>query len=202
MENLVVLFLLVQHVLLLRLLQRPLIHVPPVHLLQLLTLLRGMQHTNGMTSPSTCPSSHPAGFRGGETTGQKSRSTALAAKWWGQASSLRQWGKWVSVVLSGGLLVSFNCKNKAPVTWRQHPVLPLHGRLKCLSGPEQLRETGDRTPTNFRRSTWHIMSQPKHARWLSSKHHGVLERSHVNIQDQEISRQLQLSLQQDFRAVQ
>lgn len=35
-----VLLLLVQHVLLLRLLQGPLIHLPPVHLLQLLTLLK------------------------------------------------------------------------------------------------------------------------------------------------------------------
>lgn len=39
-----VLLLLVQHVLLLRLLQRPLVHVPSVHLLQLLALLQGIPH--------------------------------------------------------------------------------------------------------------------------------------------------------------
>lgn len=39
LEDLMVLLLLVQHMLLLGLLQGPLIHLPPVHLLQLLTLL-------------------------------------------------------------------------------------------------------------------------------------------------------------------
>lgn len=39
MKNLMVLLLLVQHVLLLRLLQRPLVHVPTIHLLKLLALL-------------------------------------------------------------------------------------------------------------------------------------------------------------------
>lgn len=43
LENLMVLLLLVQHVLLLGLLQGPLINLPPVHLLQLLTLLKGKQ---------------------------------------------------------------------------------------------------------------------------------------------------------------
>lgn len=41
LENLMVLLLLVQHMLLLGLLQGSLINLPPVHLLQLLTLLRG-----------------------------------------------------------------------------------------------------------------------------------------------------------------
>jgi hypothetical protein len=43
LEDLMVLLLLVQHMLLLGLLQGPLIHLPPVHLLQLLTLLKGKQ---------------------------------------------------------------------------------------------------------------------------------------------------------------
>lgn len=43
LENLMVLLLLVQHVLLLGLLQGPLVNLPPVHLLQLLTLLKGKQ---------------------------------------------------------------------------------------------------------------------------------------------------------------
>ena len=43
LENLVVLLLLVEHVLLLRLLQGSFINLPPVHLLQLLTLLKGKQ---------------------------------------------------------------------------------------------------------------------------------------------------------------
>lgn len=45
MKNLVVLLLLVQHVLLLRLLQRPLVHVPAIHLLKLLALLQRVQRT-------------------------------------------------------------------------------------------------------------------------------------------------------------
>lgn len=43
LEDLMVLFLLVQHMLLLSLLQGPLIHLPPIHLLQLLALLKGKQ---------------------------------------------------------------------------------------------------------------------------------------------------------------
>lgn len=43
LQDLMVLLLLVQHVLLLGLLQGSLIHLPPVHLLQLLTLLQGKQ---------------------------------------------------------------------------------------------------------------------------------------------------------------
>lgn len=49
MKNLMVLLLLVQHVLLLRLLQCPLIHVPTIHLLKLLTLLQQMQHSLQVT---------------------------------------------------------------------------------------------------------------------------------------------------------
>jgi len=45
LEGVLVLLLLVQHVLLLGLLQGPLINVPPVHLLQLLALLQGKQGT-------------------------------------------------------------------------------------------------------------------------------------------------------------
>lgn len=45
LEGVLVLLLLVQHVLLLGLLQGPLINVPPVHLLQLLALLKGKQGT-------------------------------------------------------------------------------------------------------------------------------------------------------------
>lgn len=43
LENLVVLLLLVQHMLLLGLLQGSLINLSPIHLLQLLTLLKGKQ---------------------------------------------------------------------------------------------------------------------------------------------------------------
>lgn len=52
LEDLVVLLLLVQHVLLLGLLQGSFVNLPPVHLLQLLTLLKGKAaHTGGLQPP-------------------------------------------------------------------------------------------------------------------------------------------------------
>lgn len=73
LENLLVLLLLVEHMLLLGLLQGSLIHLPPVHLLQLLTLLQRKQVIQAGCSqalpvwPRQQMQICPQGLRGGKS---------------------------------------------------------------------------------------------------------------------------------------